>query len=467
MRLTYTLSLALLVVACNDAVIDPAAPGRLRATGAPAHRATSTTGYEMVVLPGLMAGGNSGVFDVDDHGHAVGWSETIVDGALQTHAVWWPDGVAVDLNAEGAFHSQAFAINNHHQIVGRFSGTDFIERGFSWQNGALTDLSDMSEVIVRPTVATDINDAGQIIGSRVRADGRPQAILWVNGAQTALPDDGISSTQAAAINANGLIVGDAHLGLTDISAVIWQNGEMTKVGPGALTGVNWFGYYSGTDGNDPITGVQAFFGLGSERWNLSAFGGGTAGFDISDEGIVVGYAVDGGGAMHSAMWFAQTFYDLGALPGDAAAEAFAISNGLHVGGRSGSSAVLWILPLFADADDDGIRDSEDNCPHVANPDQADLDDDGLGDACDAPTPGGTVAALEERVKQLPPKEKAPLLVKLDAAAKNIEAGRKEPAAGQMGAFRNQLSAFVKNGRVPADVAAPMIERADAVIAMLR
>ncbi|MBA2751461.1 MAG: thrombospondin type 3 repeat-containing protein, partial [Actinobacteria bacterium] len=42
------------------------------------------------------------------------------------------------------------------------------------------------------------------------------------------------------------------------------------------------------------------------------------------------------------------------------------------------------IPLVPhpDADGDGVEDVLDNCPDVANPDQADADGDGIGDACD-------------------------------------------------------------------------------------
>ena len=50
--------------------------------------------------------------------------------------------------------------------------------------------------------------------------------------------------------------------------------------------------------------------------------------------------------------------------------------------EAGATITPESLPPF-DADGDGIVDSLDNCPTVANPDQADCDHNGVGDACQA------------------------------------------------------------------------------------
>jgi len=60
----------------------------------------------------------------------------------------------------------------------------------------------------------------------------------------------------------------------------------------------------------------------------------------------------------------------------------------------------------ADSDDDGVFDSTDNCPAIANANQSDLDMDGLGDLCDSLTnlnlEDGTAGSLRDIIANAPP-----------------------------------------------------------------
>lgn len=60
-----------------------------------------------------------------------------------------------------------------------------------------------------------------------------------------------------------------------------------------------------------------------------------------------------------------------------------------------------------DSDGDGVEDSKDNCPTVANADQADTDGDGIGDACDPCPSAGTGGAVE--IAAFPQHHQLPIL----------------------------------------------------------
>lgn len=65
-------------------------------------------------------------------------------------------------------------------------------------------------------------------------------------------------------------------------------------------------------------------------------------------------------------------------------------------GQSGDLPLIWdACEVLIDSDGDGVTDATDNCPLIANPDQADTDHDGIGDACDSANVAPVVKAGQD------------------------------------------------------------------------
>lgn len=123
---------------------------------------------EMTALDPLPEDFRSSASDINDVGQICGFSRN--EGSPPyfipfNRAVLWEGGLVNSLGVAG--RSSATAINNHGQVVGRWSiGSQTPSTPFIWQDGVTQYLNDLvpsdSGWVLQS--ARDINDAGQIVG---------------------------------------------------------------------------------------------------------------------------------------------------------------------------------------------------------------------------------------------------------------------------------------------------------------
>jgi len=118
-----------------------------------------------------------------------------------------------------AWHGMPFepyALNDHGQIAGLIHLGDGKWHLFLWERGS--GLKDLDSVYPSPC---DINNHGQIVGTRIGAGDRPQAFLRApDGTMEILGDLGGGFSEAAAINNQGQVVGQSLDG--ERRAFIWD-----------------------------------------------------------------------------------------------------------------------------------------------------------------------------------------------------------------------------------------------------
>jgi probable HAF family extracellular repeat protein len=144
--------------------------------------------------------------------------------ATGTDTFTWKDGVMTILGI--AFGP--VAINRSGEIAGNrtfVGGTQAV----IWRNGELTPLGTLGGPW---SIATDMNDKGQVVGySRLAGGTADRAFIWENGTMTDLGTLGGSSAVATGINKHGQVVGYSQTaGNTTTHAFLWERGVMTDLG---------------------------------------------------------------------------------------------------------------------------------------------------------------------------------------------------------------------------------------------
>jgi len=227
--------------------------------------------------------------EINDRGEAVGFSETNVldpNGedfcGFGTHLTCrpflWRNGHMSALPVLDGNNGQATAMNNRGQITG-FAETTLSDSScpaFAPSPTVLPVLWEKGQPQPLPTVGSDpdgnangINDRGQAVGYSGTCTAASHAVLWEDGNAFRLPSLGPveRSNIAYAINDQGQIAGQSRSpdGTTRL-AVLWQNGEIKKLGTGTLpgdfgglaAGINNRGQVVGSTNDSNFNFVRAF-----------------------------------------------------------------------------------------------------------------------------------------------------------------------------------------------------------------
>lgn len=135
------------------------------------------------------------------------------------------------------------------------------------------------------SVATAVNDHGQIVGYSWSEGGGLRCFLWENGRMTDLGDLGGGDCQAFGINDQGIVVGRSLTAALGMRGFRWENGVMEELGtyPGE-------GYTEARRVNDAgqIIGLSGTHGVLWEGLQVLDLGFDPS--DLNDRGQIVGVA---------------------------------------------------------------------------------------------------------------------------------------------------------------------------------
>lgn len=138
--------------------------------------------------------------------------------------IWDVAGGGIEAGNLGGADTEPSALNDSRQVIGssKLGGhRAFRSHAYIWDAGQTLDIDALS-TSRQSSVATDINDAGQVVGTLAHLGS---AFLWEEGEMNLLNDllaqpEGWNIFEAAAINDRGQIIGRGTIGGTNFSVLL-------------------------------------------------------------------------------------------------------------------------------------------------------------------------------------------------------------------------------------------------------
>jgi len=290
------------------------------------------------------------------------------------HALEWRDGRLIDLGALPGENSSAIFEQNDHGV-----GVGFSENGltdpFTGNAEQVAVLFDHGKVIPlgalpggHESFASDVNNQGQVAGFSSNGVPDPfsflgwgtetRAFIWQHGDMADLGTLGGADTVVALMNERGQITGQSYTNSTPNAATgvpttdpyLWENGHMRDLGTlGGTFGVpNWMNEHGEVVGQSDITGDQSphpFLWDGRQMRDLGTLGGdyGAANW-INERGDIVGWATpQGDNTAHALLWKNGTMTDLTGAGSTSCTAAAAINDSDLIVGHTCAEddALMW------------------------------------------------------------------------------------------------------------------------------
>jgi len=292
-----------------------------------AGQAIALTHFEMLDLAELGSLSWAIPCGIDDDGVVVGTAD--FDGGGDLFGVAWRTNERYLLGPlQGEDSSEAWASNSSLKAVGTSWLIEqigplwyFYPTAVMWSPGQLVPLQDL--VVSGPDMeldyGIDINEAGQIIGyGRYSGEVGGYGFLLEDGVLTDLGTLGGYSSEANAINEEGIIVGQAWTDGGQNHAFRWEDGLMTDLGTlggrdSRATGVNDFGQIVGGAQSQTSPELAVLWENGG-MITLGTLGGNQSNANsINNQGQIVGFSTDEQYYAHAFFWEEGTMYNLADL----------------------------------------------------------------------------------------------------------------------------------------------------------